>query len=150
MFSLSLSIGVYILIVAGAVMMVVGFLGCCGAIRESACMLGLVSPPIFFYSTKHLYYWCSYTVKNKGFSYCWCPCSLHLWLVLALSSSLCSCSSFLLQRWPLVSGDCPMRKRWVTFILLSQVTFIYIVQIVSKQLHRNKKEDGSIVKFQQY
>ncbi|XP_065121824.1 CD9 molecule b isoform X1 [Paramisgurnus dabryanus] len=33
--------GVYILIVAGAVMMVVGFLGCCGAIRESSCMLGL-------------------------------------------------------------------------------------------------------------
>ncbi|XP_016125819.1 CD9 molecule b isoform X1 [Sinocyclocheilus grahami] len=33
--------GVYILIVAGAIMMVVGFLGCCGAIRESACMLGL-------------------------------------------------------------------------------------------------------------
>lgn len=33
--------GVYILIVAGAVMMVVGFLGCCGAIKESACMLGM-------------------------------------------------------------------------------------------------------------
>ncbi|XP_051544095.1 CD9 molecule b isoform X1 [Myxocyprinus asiaticus] len=33
--------GVYILIVAGAIMMVVGFLGCCGAIRESSCMLGL-------------------------------------------------------------------------------------------------------------
>ncbi|KAI4884863.1 hypothetical protein NFI96_031254 [Prochilodus magdalenae] len=33
--------GVYILIVAGALMMVVGFLGCCGAIRESTCMLGL-------------------------------------------------------------------------------------------------------------
>nr|ACJ65496.1 CD9 antigen [Cyprinus carpio] len=33
--------GVYILIVAGAIMMVVGFLGCCGAIRESTCMLGL-------------------------------------------------------------------------------------------------------------
>ncbi|XP_051976781.1 CD9 antigen-like [Xyrauchen texanus] len=33
--------GVYILIVAGAIMMVVGFLGCCGALRESACMLGL-------------------------------------------------------------------------------------------------------------
>ncbi|XP_041934412.1 CD9 molecule b isoform X1 [Alosa sapidissima] len=33
--------GVYLLIVAGALMMVVGFLGCCGAIRESPCMLGL-------------------------------------------------------------------------------------------------------------
>ncbi|XP_062852439.1 CD9 molecule b isoform X3 [Trichomycterus rosablanca] len=33
--------GVYILIVAGALMMVVGFLGCCGAIKESPCLLGL-------------------------------------------------------------------------------------------------------------
>ncbi|KAJ8249852.1 hypothetical protein COCON_G00230680 [Conger conger] len=32
--------GVYILIGAGALMMVVGFLGCCGAIQESMCMLG--------------------------------------------------------------------------------------------------------------
>lgn len=35
--------GVYILIAAGALMMVVGFLGCCGAIQESSCMLGLVN-----------------------------------------------------------------------------------------------------------
>ncbi|KAH0616359.1 hypothetical protein JD844_027400, partial [Phrynosoma platyrhinos] len=34
--------GVYILIGAGALMMLVGFLGCCGAIQESQCMLGLV------------------------------------------------------------------------------------------------------------
>ncbi|XP_069018736.1 CD9 molecule a isoform X1 [Embiotoca jacksoni] len=33
--------GVYILIGAGALMMAVGFLGCCGAIQESPCMLGL-------------------------------------------------------------------------------------------------------------
>ncbi|KAI1888457.1 hypothetical protein AGOR_G00185330 [Albula goreensis] len=33
--------GVYILIAAGGLMMVVGFLGCCGAILESPCMLGL-------------------------------------------------------------------------------------------------------------
>uniref|UniRef100_A0A3Q3IUU0 Tetraspanin n=1 Tax=Monopterus albus TaxID=43700 RepID=A0A3Q3IUU0_MONAL len=33
--------GVYILIAAGALMMIVGFLGCCGAIKESPCMLGL-------------------------------------------------------------------------------------------------------------
>lgn len=33
--------GVYILVAAGALMMVVGFLGCCGAIKESPCMLGL-------------------------------------------------------------------------------------------------------------
>ncbi|NP_001085363.1 MGC82181 protein [Xenopus laevis] len=34
-------VGVYILIGAGALMMLVGFLGCCGAIQESECMLGL-------------------------------------------------------------------------------------------------------------
>ncbi|XP_016402731.1 CD9 antigen-like isoform X1 [Sinocyclocheilus rhinocerous] len=33
--------GVYILIAVGVLMMVVGFFGCCGAIRESPCMLGL-------------------------------------------------------------------------------------------------------------
>lgn len=31
--------GAYILIAVGAVIMVIGFLGCCGAIRESQCML---------------------------------------------------------------------------------------------------------------
>ncbi|XP_031658021.1 CD9 antigen-like isoform X4 [Oncorhynchus kisutch] len=36
-----LCVGVYILIIAGSFMMVVGFLGCCGAIQESPCMLGL-------------------------------------------------------------------------------------------------------------
>ncbi|XP_038594529.1 CD9 antigen-like [Micropterus salmoides] len=33
--------GVNILIAAGALMMIMGFLGCCGAIKESKCMLGL-------------------------------------------------------------------------------------------------------------
>ncbi|XP_004448633.1 CD9 antigen [Dasypus novemcinctus] len=33
--------GVYFLIGAGALMMLVGFLGCCGAVQESQCMLGL-------------------------------------------------------------------------------------------------------------
>ncbi|KAM4711609.1 CD9 antigen-like isoform 2-T2 [Anableps anableps] len=33
--------GVYLLTAAGALMMLVGFLGCCGAIKESPCMLGL-------------------------------------------------------------------------------------------------------------
>ncbi|XP_023689993.1 CD9 antigen-like [Paramormyrops kingsleyae] len=32
--------GVYILIGAGALMMLVGFFGCCGAVRESQCLLG--------------------------------------------------------------------------------------------------------------
>ncbi|XP_012689971.1 CD9 antigen [Clupea harengus] len=34
-------IGVYILIAAGALVMLVGFFGCCGAVRESQCLLGL-------------------------------------------------------------------------------------------------------------
>lgn len=33
---------VYILIGAGGIMMLVGFFGCCGAVRESQCLLGLV------------------------------------------------------------------------------------------------------------
>lgn len=35
--------GVYIMIGLGAIMMVVGFLGCYGAIQESQCLLGTVS-----------------------------------------------------------------------------------------------------------
>lgn len=30
------------LLILGAIMTVVGFLGCCGAVRESRCLLGLV------------------------------------------------------------------------------------------------------------
>ena len=33
----------YVLMAIGIVIMVIGFLGCCGAIRESQCMLGAVS-----------------------------------------------------------------------------------------------------------
>ena len=33
----------YLLIAIGAVLVVMGFLGCCGAIRESRCMLLMVS-----------------------------------------------------------------------------------------------------------
>ena len=35
--------GVYILIGAGSLVMLVGFFGCCGAVRESQCLLGSVS-----------------------------------------------------------------------------------------------------------
>lgn len=34
----------YVLIFLGALVMVIGFLGCCGAIRESCCLLSLVRP----------------------------------------------------------------------------------------------------------
>lgn len=37
-------VGVYILIAAGGLVMLVGFFGCCGAVRESQCLLGSVSP----------------------------------------------------------------------------------------------------------
>lgn len=36
----------YILMAIGIIIMVIGFLGCCGAIRESQCMLGAVSDSI--------------------------------------------------------------------------------------------------------
>lgn len=35
--------GVYILIGAGGLVMLVGFFGCCGAVKESQCLLGSVS-----------------------------------------------------------------------------------------------------------
>ena len=34
---------VYIIVAAGALLLVVGFLGCCGALTESRCMLATVS-----------------------------------------------------------------------------------------------------------
>lgn len=37
--------GAYILVAIGGLIMIIGFLGCCGAIRESQCMLGCVSFP---------------------------------------------------------------------------------------------------------
>lgn len=37
------SFGAYVLIAVGSIIMVIGFLGCCGAIRESQCMLVLVT-----------------------------------------------------------------------------------------------------------
>ncbi|XP_060559732.1 CD9 antigen-like [Ruditapes philippinarum] len=39
--------GAYIFIVVGILIMVVGFLGCCGAIRENQCMLGLFFALLF-------------------------------------------------------------------------------------------------------
>lgn len=43
MIFLFLFLGVYILIGAGSLVMLVGFFGCCGAVRESQCLLGSVS-----------------------------------------------------------------------------------------------------------
>jgi hypothetical protein len=34
---------IYLLIGTGSFIFIAGFLGCCGALRESKCMLGLVS-----------------------------------------------------------------------------------------------------------
>ncbi|KAL4224917.1 Tetraspanin-8 [Mactra antiquata] len=39
--------GAYIFIVVGALIMVVGFLGCCGAIKENQCMLGVFFALLF-------------------------------------------------------------------------------------------------------
>jgi len=38
----SLSVASWVIIVVGAVIFILGFLGCCGAIRESQCMLATV------------------------------------------------------------------------------------------------------------
>lgn len=35
-----------VLLILGAIMIVVGFLGCCGAVRESRCLLGLVKSKV--------------------------------------------------------------------------------------------------------
>ncbi|XP_053492237.1 tetraspanin-2a isoform X3 [Ictalurus furcatus] len=43
---------VYILMGVGGIMMLVGFFGCCGAVRESQCLLGLIINEVKnFYST---------------------------------------------------------------------------------------------------
>lgn len=36
------------LIVIGSIIFIIAFLGCCGAIRESHCMMVTVSPPVNF------------------------------------------------------------------------------------------------------
>jgi hypothetical protein len=41
--SSSYATAAYVLIVCGVVILILGFLGCCGAIRESRCLLGTVS-----------------------------------------------------------------------------------------------------------
>lgn len=46
--------GVYILISAGSMVMLVGFFGCCGAVRESQCLLGSVSTNAHIPQEQHL------------------------------------------------------------------------------------------------
>jgi len=43
----SIYTGSYVLIVAGIVMLIVGFAGCCGALKESTCLLGLYFACLF-------------------------------------------------------------------------------------------------------
>lgn len=52
---MSVLAGVYILIAVGAVMMLVGFLGCYGAIQESQCLLGTVRIILTFTKYKSHY-----------------------------------------------------------------------------------------------
>ncbi len=41
-----------VFICVGAFVLIVGFLGCCGAIKESRCMLGMVCLPLQYLSQK--------------------------------------------------------------------------------------------------
>lgn len=55
------ALGTYVLLGAGALMTVIGFLGCCGALRESQCLLGTVScltngPTSFFLANQLIIY----------------------------------------------------------------------------------------------
>lgn len=45
----SLNVGAYVFIGVGAVTMLMGFLGCIGAVNEVRCLLGLVSGPLQHY-----------------------------------------------------------------------------------------------------
>ncbi|KAF0882755.1 CD9 protein, partial [Crocuta crocuta] len=61
--------GVYILIGAGALMMLVGFLGCCGAVQESQCMLGLATKCqdfVFPFSEDHV---CFFSLNPQFFGF---------------------------------------------------------------------------------
>jgi len=40
----SMGVLAWVIIVVGAIVLIIGFLGCCGAIRESQCMLATVIP----------------------------------------------------------------------------------------------------------
>lgn len=51
----SVVVGVYILIAAGGLVMLVGFFGCCGAVRESQCLLGSVSYFFFLVYPEHVF-----------------------------------------------------------------------------------------------
>lgn len=94
-------VGVYILIAAGALMMVVGFFGCCGAIQESPCMLGLVIPTPFL----------SQILLS----------SIMRWTTLVFECFSHSSSSFFWSysrlRWLLEFGGFPTRPRWVSQML---------------------------------
>lgn len=66
-------------IIVGAVIFVIAFFGCCGAIRESTCMLTTVSNPLLIWLINlHYYYFFivrNYSVNILHFTSCyWCLC----------------------------------------------------------------------------
>lgn len=82
--------GVYILIGAGSLVMLVGFFGCCGAVRESQCLLGSVSASkyfsiLFYYiftPSIVLFCCCISAVFCVPADHCWCwGGSRGLWIL---------------------------------------------------------------------
>lgn len=71
--------GVYILIGAGSLVMLVGFFGCCGAVRESQCLLGSVSVHKQSFFSIFLYYIFIICVILCSISAVFCMSADHFW-----------------------------------------------------------------------
>ncbi|CAG07350.1 unnamed protein product, partial [Tetraodon nigroviridis] len=87
-------IGVYILIGAGSLVMLVGFFGCCGAVRESQCLLGSVS------AYKQRTFQCYYVISLHHL-FCFFP----IFVVFCLSANHFWCRGGSRSVWILEQGQ---------------------------------------------
>lgn len=80
-------ISTYILLVAGILLMIVGFIGCCGSFKESSCLLITVGKPFSSFVLRHFVFFVKLTRTVLIYYY-----FLHIFLSLVVSSthfSLC-------------------------------------------------------------